>query len=475
MLTRARSTPDLFELWVHKNPHISSHLTLMSLSTPASAASALRFSQKRSGVHKRAADDLLRFIEILESENRKYEHLWQRLNRDQPPLRVHAYFDSPFQNLNVRKLSVAEAKLRHLQKSKCQVYLAFFSEFLPLVREGFDLFRRPNGIPETQCYRINPSFYVLDPGELSVKISGQIQRLTHYIDFLKREIAAYQKPLWLTDFSGFVQVMVREVTPFVDADFAYFSPHEREISLSRCFFGGHSPAFEKIDPFIAEAIKFDPLRFVNQLTILGFQLIPDRDSMPPQDQSIVLLSIFRVLFDRAYEKFGSLFCLPLDPDAEKLHQMSSCSFRSFDLPSDFLSESLEDLTLRQWFETQPSFLKAAEILRDSMFCTNPIDALFKCHKCLMAIHKGALSYKLGIPEAQIDEAGEILSFDDLFSLFFAVMLVSDLPDVFHLCWFLTNFVPKNAVTPSFEYVLANLEALMIHSRNFQIRSNHRTS
>jgi hypothetical protein len=155
--------------------------------------------------------------------------------------------------------------------------------------------------------------------------------------------------------------------------------------------------------------------------------------------------------------------------------MSTCSARFFELPADFLSESLESRTLRQLFETQPLFLTAAEILHDSIFCTNPIDALFKCHKCLMAIHKGALSQRLRIPESQIEETGEILSFDDLFSLFFAVMLVSELPDFFHLCWFLTNFVPKNAVTPSFEYVLANLEALMIHSRKFQLSANHQAS
>jgi hypothetical protein len=446
----------------------------MSLSTPASAASAMRFAQKRAGVHKRVADDLLRFAEILESEKAKYEHLWQRIGAAEPPALLSVYFDSRLENLTVRKLAVAEAKLHRLQKSKCRVHLTFLSAYLPFVREGFDIFRRPNGIRETQCYRISPSFYVLDSAQLTARQSGRIQRLTHYINFVKRTIATYRKPLWLSDFSGFVQGMVRAIAPFVDADFAYFAPHESEVSLSRCFFGRHSNTFEKIDPFIADAVEFDPSRFVNQLTILGYQLIPDRDSMPPEGQSIVLLAFFRVLFDRAYERFGSLFCLPLDPDAEKLHQMSTRNAVFFELPADFRSEPLESVTLRQLFETRTAFLRAAEILHDSIFCTNPIDALFKCHKCLMTIHKGALTYRLGIPEEQIDESGEILSFDDLFSLFFAVMLVSELPDFFHLCWFLTNFVPKNALTPSFEYVLANLEALMIHSRKFRLQANVQT-
>jgi hypothetical protein len=96
--------------------------------------------------------------------------------------------------------------------------------------------------------------------------------------------------------------------------------------------------------------------------------------------------------------------------------------------------------------------------------------LYECHKCLLAIHEGALQNKLGESYTDVQDSGEMLSFDDLFSLFFAVMLVSGVPNFFQLSWFMMNFVPKNAMTPSFEYVLANLEALTIHSRKFKIQS-----
>jgi hypothetical protein len=243
---------------------------------------------------------------------------------------------------------------------------------------------------------------------------------------------------------------------------------DAEVTLSRCF--ADSRYSEKIDLVVNEAVKWGPTECVKQLTLAAYRLIPDRDTMSPEDQSIVLLLFFRVLFGRAYEHFSSIFCPTIDPDSEKLHQLPRYAAKLFELPHEMLARPVGDATLQEIFGGDPKFANAAQILFNSIFHSNPIDTLYELHKCLLAIHEGALQNKLGASLADIEDAGELLSFDDLFSLFFAVMLVSGLPDFFQLSWFVMNFVPKNAMTPSFEYVLANVEALTIHSRKFQIES-----
>jgi hypothetical protein len=424
-----------------------------------------RFLKKRQGIHKRVADELLRFIDILQAEIDACE----RVAASPPAISVGPlHFDDTAQNMLVRQLAFAETELQYVRLRINKTKRNFLLPFIQVVREGFDLFRNPNAICGTQCYRVESSFYNLDFSQIGAKHGPAITRLAHYTQSLRTTIATFRPPAWSLNFAAYIHQLIRDTLPRVEEDFAYFPPIDAEVGLSRCF--ADSRYSEKIDLVVSDAANSDPTECVNRLTLLAYRLIPDRDAMSPENQSIVLLLFFRVLFNRAYEHFSSFFCQRIDPDSEKLHELPQYAAKLFELPHEMLAEPIGDVSLQEVFTGDPKFANAAQILFNSIFHSNPIDTLYECHKCLFAIHEGALQNKLGERLADIEDAAELLSFDDLFSLFFAVMLVSGLPDFFQLSSFVMNFVPKNAMTPSFEYVLANLEALTIHSRKFKIQS-----
>lgn len=160
----------------------------------------------------------------------------------------------------------------------------------------------------------------------------------------------------------------------------------------------------------------------------------------------------------------------------------------------------DETPIRQLFHSDPMFSKASDSFNLSIFYPNPLDSLFKINKALAFIHKGAInnqtentSKSLSIkrtneilqgkfdfineeknksavnsPNSEVkDDLKQLLSFDDLFSLFFGTLLAADIPDLFDLAAFVGKYSPKICLSPPFEYAQANIEALVLHCINME--------
>ncbi|KAK8857843.1 hypothetical protein M9Y10_012938 [Tritrichomonas musculus] len=164
----------------------------------------------------------------------------------------------------------------------------------------------------------------------------------------------------------------------------------------------------------------------------------------------------------------------------------------------------DETPIRDLFLSDPMFEKAAKTINLSIFCSNPLDALYEINKALALIHKGAINNQTEnssksqsiarineILEGKIhfkdtqnkevsknppvfevkDDLKQLLSFDDLFSLFFGTLLAADIPDLFDLAAFVGKFAPKICLSPPFEYAQANIEALVLHCINLEKDDN----
>jgi hypothetical protein len=56
----------------------------------------------------------------------------------------------------------------------------------------------------------------------------------------------------------------------------------------------------------------------------------------------------------------------------------------------------------------------------------------------------------------------LLGFDDHFPLLFGIWLAAEIPDALYLRWMIDRFAPKAALSSPFEYVMANLEGVVMH-------------
>ena len=241
-----------------------------------------------------------------------------------------------------------------------------------------------------------------------------------------------------------------------------------EVSLSRAFFNPFSNKLKLIDSIISSIQNISNEEFSQNLIQLCYDIIPKEFINNSSMQSIALLLLFRCFFNRAYEKYPTIFKPKFDNIFLKLEILSKMKCKNFLLPFSLISNISKDLIIHDVFKNDKYFFSASLFLFNSIFYSKQIDSLFFIHKTLISIRKAALINRLGPNIASIDDVHELLCFDDLFSLFFGTYLGSDFPDIFYLSWFIDNFIPKQCLSPSFEYALANLNALVTHIQKFEI-------
>jgi hypothetical protein len=183
--------------------------------------------------------------------------------------------------------------------------------------------------------------------------------------------------------------------------------------------------------------------------------------MSLEGQSKTLLLPYRALFNRCYELSPAFFAayngsLEFLCKVDVVGRLPADSV-GFCLPWNLLPPDADRyLPIREFFARLPQYAEAAGCLSTAIFECNPIDQLFHVHMSLLTIQRAASEFR----KSELMTA--LLSFDDLFALFFGILTATPFADLLYVSWMVNNFAPKPWLSPSFEYAQANLEVLVIH-------------
>jgi hypothetical protein len=272
-------------------------------------------------------------------------------------------------------------------------------------------------------------------------------------------IARFPRVLWVQGLEPFVSAVIRSCS--VDPGVCYFPMQHSEHSLSRFFFNCHREQRVKIDEHLLEITRIPSREFADGLLVLCYNLIPSDASMTLEEQSMALLFMYRALFNRCYELHPTFFAahegsLEFMRKVDVIGRLPADS-AGFCLPWHLLPPDADrHLPIRDFFARIPDYADAASYLSKAIFECNPFDQLFQVHASLLTIQQAASKLRKG------QSNSPLLSFDDLFALFFGVLTATEFADVLYVKWMVDNFAPKPWLSPSFEYAQANLEALVMH-------------
>ena len=446
---------DFFVKWCHENELVAGHI---SMSTDPEGLSA----RKRAAAHKRVCNELAKFREKVNDLVAKTEKELKHVSALPFPAVPRLAFEQQEQNMNVRKLVFLEIEILQLSTSCTKKRLVFLQDLARCVSNAIDLFTG-EVIPSDLCLNVEPSFYVIDLDEVARDEDEKVERMNALKQAMINEIRGYELPTWVRDYPKFLNDLIDEMVPRVDRVCSYVAPNEKEISLSRCLFNARSMYAWKIDDMICKNLRKE--KFVDALINLCYELIPERETMPADRQSVALIVLFRAVFNRVYEKFPTVFWREPDADLQKVWRLASMPLSSLSFPIELLSRRWDgEASIEAVFRHEPLFHPASMFLFLAIFESNPIDALFAVHRSLLCIKKGAWINSRkdsGVP-VSIEEVNNCLCFDDFFSLLIGVVIGSDVPDVFYLSWFVTTHIPRDKVSPAFSFALANLEGLTGH-------------
>ena len=448
-----------FAGWCCENPQIAGYISVVTFD-PRLGKSQSEFAKTRKSVHQQVLSELHKFRDSVVSLLSKMKKELKILSSRAVPSLGRLVFDSNDQNMVVRKIAFLELEMMKMNTAIFNKRFAHLSDIATYADAAIDIFERPNLIPEVLYLTLESNFYYLGLDQITRSEEDKLSRLSachrHLVDMMKR----FERPLWLSDYPLFLDGLIDEALSHhrFDKECSYVPPLDREVSLSRCLLESSSRYVVQIDCVICKCITSKD--FVSEIVKLCCNLIPERETMPPIRQSVALLIMFRAVFHRFYEKFSSLLFKPPSPDLKKVWAESALPAGPFNLPESLMSRNWPPETpIGEVFAKEPLFLPASQFLFSAIFEPNPIDAIYCVHKSLLSIKKGAI---INGNRGDVFNGHQCVCFDDFFSLFIGVLFASDVPDVFHLSWFISTYLPKEALSSSLFYACTNLEALASH-------------
>ena len=141
---------------------------------------------------------------------------------------------------------------------------------------------------------------------------------------------------------------------------------------------------------------------------------------------------------------------------------SRCFILPFDYLPPYFKEESKEKSIKELFQSSEYFNQAAGYLLCALFEPNPLDALYYVNLCL--------SSAMEILQ-QFQKDSTPFSFDDMFSIFLGIFLISDAYDIFQLNWFFDTFLPNSKLSSDFEYAKNTITALALYIKEFDIPTN----
>jgi hypothetical protein len=282
-------------------------------------------------------------------------------------------------------------------------------------------------------------------------------------------VAHLPRVVWVRSYDEFLVALLGPAR--IDPDVGYFPPLHLEHALSRYFFSATSDHRDEIDAELVKVTAEDGDAFTDRIVRTCRALTPRAFAGSIHDESKCLLVLYRALFNRCYELNPEFFAghrtgSALLEKVDRLRHLPS-GLRAFCLPWELLPPGERAMPIRELFESEPSYKSAADALSMSALEPNPIDQLYQIHRVFLTLQDTANRYR---HRSDCQVFPELLSFDELFALFFGVVMAADFADVFFVRWMINEFAPKSWLSPSFEYAVANLDALVIHLEQLDVGS-----
>lgn len=454
-----------FDEWKAANASI-----LKMLKFRPSTSSTDDFERGRKTTHSRTVSQIRNALSSISDEIQKIQRELTRIADLQVKYDdLHEYDQSCIMEL--RRAIVIQSTVRNQETHIYSTAFAFLQERERDLHNYMQLFSR-DLVPKDLVCQIADSVFDLDWRPLTTKHQKRLAYLIPLWQRVEESVLKLPKAPWVKDFPGFFNRVLDEAEDRFLSDLSYCLPFNLEVTLSWCMFSGRSPHRLGIDRVIDQVVEegITGQEFTKHVISECYRLIPGRQTMCPTRQSMALLVLFRCMFNRCYEKHPGFFAPKMPENLEKLCALPHFKARQFLLPEKMIGGEIGDATIGDLFRGNPFFRAASMFLENSVYETNPVDALYQVHKTLLGIHKGALINRKKDVEASVEDIKQLLCFDDLFALFFGCLMGTGPPtvDVFYVAWIIEHFAPKDSLSASFEYAQANLEALAMFCKRLDL-------
>lgn len=437
---------ELMTSWMHSHPKEKKFLLLNKKNTKLDRNG--HFSQIRNSKHVRTVNKIKEFLEKQKSNLADLEKTIENRQNEILKKMDPCIYTTSHENMTVRKRFFLEKKLNTYKLQILEMNYAYIMDRVQVSDEIINLFSN-HIIPLEIILSVDESLFVeFDPGPEKNTLIRLRAKITYYDNAIKQQ----KKPDWYDDFPRYFRYVVEQISKENPGRNRYLPPIFEEISLSRAVFSMPSKIGEQIDQYLNNVAIKAMEEFPTTIVQFCSTLYTPKDS---KEASVAFLILYRIICDRIFERFPSLFA-PRD-DKRIQHFLSYCNLpvSQYELPK-WIRSILGDAegTLRDSLMATSEFSGAGSFALPAAFATNALDALAEIDRTLHAIHDVASSI--------FTDRARMMSFEECYPAVFCAILCSDIPDVFDLQDMVRLLMPRFPIIPGFEFAATNLEAVTVH-------------
>ena len=445
--------------WLDKHPKLAN---LFSFEICPDDESAQAAKQK---AHEKLVSQFSTLIRLLQREKSEAMDLFTKISQEKLRKVGNLGFDDMRHVTLARKITFCYHQLQRWTAEHQSMKLDMLLEREEDAQSMLSFITSDTIPKDCTCVVDTAFFFVNMPSKLS-KLGFKIDAMTGHLKRLEQDLHEAPTPLWATSLKEYVNRSVVENQRFFEEELFYVRPLDCEVAISKAIFGGFNPNISKaIDEMLEDEEQCNG-ESSGQIVTKISALIPRPEGESEEACSVRMFILFRLLFNRLYEKTNGNIIKSTDQELEKITHVMKLKSGNMVMPNEFAPPALcEEAPLRERFLQSRFFIPAIQFLEQIEYSVNPLDALFSIHKCLLAINKSAMLTKADGREVSAKELTNLLSFDDLFALLIGVFTATDVPELFAIGRFISRFTPRSCLSNAFEYAEAGIESLVFHLQN----------
>lgn len=277
------------------------------------------------------------------------------------------------------------------------------------------------------------------------------------------KIDKFSIPAYISDFKSYYAYFAKICVSLSDEGVGYVATVNEEVNLTRYFFDSPSAEGKFIDELLlsCEQTQFNNLTesFVNGFRSSTFSTYLQSEN----EKALVFQVIYRLVLERCYESlFRSLRaqysnkCVGKD-FGEYTFQEAIPFFRLVPFPPE------SKVKMAMLYD--PHIRDAIDFLSITNFLISPVDILYNYSVGVGKTRRACSILRLGAEYRQ-DDSFIMASFEEVLAINVAVMISSDIFDIFKLGHYLDTLISDSPIVPFLDFTYTSLKAAIQYMIEF---------
>lgn len=346
-------------------------------------------------------------------------------------------------------------RINFLRLKGYKIHIKSYERACQICNDFIQLYQTPNLLPSNLILNFKESLFFYEALKEPVAKTRLLSRADFLESMLTESIRSLHFPSVSDSFENILFKILKDTTVVYDKELHYFPLTRYQTRFDQWLFSLQNPMLTSLQAFLQEFSTRSHKEFTSCVISLFKQFLTYFRTNDSTKISIMIIYFFRSIFSESYSRNPHYFMSSQHSVLPFLHE--HLTIDDLNPPQLYIGSHSSTDSVTDVFTSIPSFKSIISSFSSISFCTNPIDALYEVHKVLMCVQD-----VISETNKKHQKSVKLFEFETIFSLFFGIVVSSDIPNFEEIAKFIIDFVPESSLSPSLSYANVTISASLAH-------------